>query len=151
MQSCSTQRCWSEATPTLTHWAFVMKINHRNRQPFRPRLQGTFPQKTAAVPASEGVRQCPVYWWSCNYLLKREKRNFVTFQDVWWVSISITTHHNSIHMVINCHGFRLTGGTPGKHRRHHHDVYRHASLGAAAPAFCVNYTAVWQTCFALCK
>ena len=35
---------------------------------------------------------------------------------------------------------------PGKHfethTRHHHDVYRHISLGAEAPAFCVNYTAV---------
>ena len=31
-----------------------------------------------------------------------EKRNFVTFQDVWWVRISITTHYNSIHMIINC-------------------------------------------------
>ena len=24
----------------------------------------------------------------------------------------------------------------------HHDVYCHVSVGAAAPAFCVNYTAV---------
>ena len=30
-------------------------------------------------------------------------------------------------------------GDTGKHlERHHHDVYRHASSGAAAPAFCVN-------------
>ena len=35
-----------------------------------------------------------------------------------------------------------------KHRRHHHDVYRRASLGAAAPALCVNYT---RESFALCE
>ena len=37
---------------------------------------------------------------------------------------------------------RLTRMTRGnnliKHRHHHHDMYRNASLGAAAPAFCVN-------------
>ena len=42
--------------------------------------------------------------------------------------------------------FRLTGVHQGNtmktHRRHHHDVYCHASLGAAAPDVCVNYTAV---------
>ena len=27
-------------------------------------------------------------------------------------------------------------------RRRHHDMYRHASLEATLPAFCVNYTAV---------
>ena len=27
-------------------------------------------------------------------------------------------------------------------RRNHRDEYRHASFGDAAPAFCVNYTAV---------
>ena len=47
---------------TLTHLVlFVMKINHRDRQPFRLRFQGTFPQKTASIPTSEGVRQHPVY------------------------------------------------------------------------------------------
>ena len=30
-----------------------MKIKYRDGQPFRPRLQWTFPQKTASVPASE--------------------------------------------------------------------------------------------------
>ena len=34
-------------------------------------------------------------------------------------------------------------GNPLKtHTHHHHDVYRHVSLGAAAPAFCLNYAAV---------
>ena len=56
-----------------------------------------------SLPASEGFRQRPVYWWwLCNYVILLKKRNFVTFQDVWWVSISITTHYNSIHMIINC-------------------------------------------------
>ena len=38
--------------------------------------------------------------------------------------------------------FRLTGGQTLKetHRRHHHDVYCHASFGSAALACCVNYT-----------
>ena len=39
-------------------------------------------------------------------------------------------------------GVRLTRRTRGntliKHLCHHHDVYRHASLGAGAPAFCMN-------------
>ena len=33
-----------------------------------------------------------------------------------------------------------TWETPCHHRCHHHDVYRHASLGATAQAFCVNYS-----------
>ena len=36
---------------TNTWW-----VNRRNGQPSWPRLQLTFPQKTASVPASEGVR-----------------------------------------------------------------------------------------------
>ena len=40
---------------------------------------------------------------------------------------------------------RLTRGHRGNtlktHRCHHHDVFHHASLGAAASSFCVNYTA----------
>ena len=71
---------------------------------------------------------------------KCKKRNSVTFQDVWWVRISITTHYNSIHVIINW--FRLTGGHQGNtlktHRSHHSGICRHASLGAAAPGFCVN-------------
>ena len=35
-----------------------------------------------------------------------------------------------------------TGETPWKHARHNHDMYRHVSLGAAAPSFCGNYAAV---------
>ena len=38
---------------TLTHWVFVMKINHRDRQPSGPRHQWTFPRKTAFVSTSE--------------------------------------------------------------------------------------------------
>ena len=38
---------------TLTHQVVVMIINHRDRQPSGPRLQGTFPQKTASVPVSD--------------------------------------------------------------------------------------------------
>ena len=34
------------------------------------------------------------------------------------------------------------GNTLKTHRRHHHNIYCQASLGAAALAFCVNYTAV---------
>ena len=35
----------------------------------------------------------------------KKKRNPVTFQDVWWVRISIMTHYNSIHMMINSCGY----------------------------------------------
>ena len=43
--------------------------------------------------------------------------------------------------------FILTVGHRGntlkkKHRHHHRDVHRHASLGSAVPAFCLNYTLV---------
>ena len=43
---------------------------------------------------------------------------------------------------------RLTGGHLRKHvikkshRHHHHNVYRHASLGPAALACCLNYSLV---------
>ena len=54
---------------TFAYQAFMMKINHCDSKTFRLRLQGTFPQKTASIPASEGVRQHPVYWWwLCNYV-----------------------------------------------------------------------------------
>ena len=43
-----------------------------------------------------------------NYVIQQEKSNFVTFQDVWWVNILITTHYNSIQTV---RGFRFTGDT----------------------------------------
>ena len=33
-----------------------MKINHREGQPSVPRLQGTFPQKMASVPASDSFQ-----------------------------------------------------------------------------------------------
>ena len=66
----------------------MMKINLRDRQSSRLRLQWT------------------------------EERNFVTFQDVWWVRISITTHYNSIHMIINSTGLDWQEDTwepPWKH------------------------------------
>ena len=56
-------------------------------------------------PPSPKVRESDrvaVYWWQlCNYVIKSEKRNFVTSQDAWWVRIPITTHYYSIHMIIS--------------------------------------------------
>ena len=46
------------------------------------------------------------------------------------------------------------GNTLKTHRCHHHDVDRHASLGAAAPAFCVKLhggSSLLQQCLALCE
>ena len=90
------------------HWQknfyslFVLKKNHSNGQPSRLRLHWTFPQKTASVPVSEKVGQHPVYWWWLfDCVISSEKRNFVTFQDVWWVRISTITRHNCTHMIIN--------------------------------------------------
>ena len=49
---------------------FVLKINHRDGQPSRPRLQWTFPRKTVSIPASEGVRLLPVYWFRlCTHVI----------------------------------------------------------------------------------
>ena len=81
---------------TLTHRWFVMKIS----QPCRLR-QWTFPWKTASVPTSESDS---FQFTDGDYVtvISSEKRNFATFQDVWWVRISITPHYNSIHMIINC-------------------------------------------------
>ena len=42
-----------------------------------------------------------------------KKRISVTFQDVWWVRISSTTHYNSIYMIINCLEVCINRGTPG--------------------------------------
>ena len=58
----------------------------------------------------------------------------------WWLRISITTHYNRIHIIRNCHPFRFGGhlGNTLKTYLHPH----HDSLGAAASAFCVNYTEV---------
>ena len=47
------------------------------------------------------------------WLYNLEKPNFVTFQDVWWVRSSITTHYNSIHMIIDID--EINRRTPGKH------------------------------------
>ena len=46
--------------------------NHGEGQPFWQRHQWTFPQKTASLPASDSVRQHPVYWWQlCNLEWKK--------------------------------------------------------------------------------
>ena len=72
----------------------------------------------------------PYYWWTepvwMDKLASRiegvsivPSDNFVPFQDVWWVRISVTTHYNSIHMIINWPrvwiGRRDTGETSWKH------------------------------------
>ena len=107
--------------------------------------ENSFPSKQSKT---DRVRNHPVDWWRlCYYVIKSEKRNFICFQDDWWVRISITTHYNSIHMIVNSQHVinrRTPGDTPWKktHRCHHHVVYHHASLGSAALACCMNYTLV---------
>ena len=78
----------------------------------------------------------PCQWESDSFQFK--KRNFVTFQDVWWVRISITTHYNSINMIINCQQVYIDRRTPGKHTNVIIMTSRHTSSGAAA-AFYVNH------------
>ena len=125
-----------------------MNINHRDRQPSWPRLQGTVLQKTASIPSSEGVRQCPVYWWwSCNYVILRQKRNFITFQDVWWVSISITTHYNNIHMIINCLDRGKTWETVTSSTWH---VLSRLFKSCSAGFLCELQAVRWR-CFGLCE
>ena len=90
------------------------KKNHCYCQPFQPR-QWAFSQKTAMALKSQ-TGSAVFWWWLCNYVVRaKKKRYFDTFQDVWWVSISVTTHYNCIHMIINSCGymFRLTGGRRG--------------------------------------
>ena len=49
----------------------VEKKNGHDGQPSRLRLQWTFPRKTSSGPASDRVRQHPVYWWRiCNLVWK---------------------------------------------------------------------------------
>ena len=86
----------------LSHRMFVMKTNHCSGQPSKPRLQWTFPGKQ---PPSLRVSQTASSLLMVIYVImsfKVKNSNFVTFQDVWWVRISITPHFNSIHMIINC-------------------------------------------------
>ena len=46
------------------------KNNLHDGQPSWPRLQWTFPQTAASIPASDIVRQLPLYWWRlCNYVI----------------------------------------------------------------------------------
>ena len=103
------------AKKTLTHQVFVMKINHRNHQASGPRLQGPLPGKH---PLSRWVRESDSFQFTDGvYVIMQFKEKFylLTFQDVWWVRISITTHYNSIHMIINCPLVLIDGGTLGKH------------------------------------
>ena len=68
---------------------FVMKKkNHLDGQPSWPRLQWTFPWKTAFILTNTESDSDP--FTDGDYAIKHKKRNFVTFQDVWWVRISIT-------------------------------------------------------------
>ena len=93
--------------------------------PSGPRLQWTFPQKTASLPVSDRVRQLPV-----------QKNVTSSLSRMFGGSGSQSLH------ILTASIWRQTGTTLKTHQRHDHDAYRHASLGAAAPAFCVNYTAV---------
>ena len=53
-------------------------------------------------PPSPLVRESDsIQFTDGDYVIKCEKCNFITFQDVWWVRISITTYYNSIHLLIN--------------------------------------------------
>ena len=64
----------------------MLKKNHCDRQASRLRLQRTLLQKTLSLPASEKVRQYPVYWWwLCNYL------NFLPRHDKVWLLMGCTT------------------------------------------------------------
>ena len=83
---------------TLTHHVFLMKINHSDHQPSRPRLQWTFPLKTASVFASVSDS---FQFTGDDSVIQSEKRNFVIFRVVWCGRISITTHYNSMHLIIN--------------------------------------------------
>ena len=106
-----------EASVILSYWLFVTFLpeklpvvlvtvsgnlcrNKSPRQPSRPRLQWTFPQKTASLPMSDSQTGSSVYWWwLCNYVIQSKTGNI--FQDAWWVRISITSLYNGIHMIIN--------------------------------------------------
>ena len=79
-----------------------MKINHLSpgKQPLSPRVSQT--ASSLLIPIM----------WLCNLAWKT---NFITFQDVWWVRISIATFYNSILMIINCLQVQIERRTPGKH------------------------------------
>lgn len=80
-------------------------LSHR-RSASWPDLSGLSPGKTASVPTSERVRQRQLMA-IINYVIRSEKCNFDTFQDVRWVRILITTHYNSIHTIINSQWLRV--------------------------------------------
>ena len=94
--------------PTLSHFFFC--VCHRQNKCLTAvvvtvvtvmvstpdRLQWTLPQKTAFIPAV--TESYSAQFTDGDYVINSEKSNFVTFLDVWWVRISITTHYNSIHM-----------------------------------------------------
>ena len=63
-----------------------------------------FPPENSLRPCGERFRQHPVTdsITDGDYVIKSRKCDSpVTFQDVWWVRISTTTHYNTIHMIIN--------------------------------------------------
>ena len=100
------------------------------------------------------VTKRPVcWWWLCN--LEWKMKNFVTFQDVWCVRISITTHYNSTHVIITYLRVEIHRGghwenTLKTHTRHHHDVY-HLFRSRSTSFLCELHSglSVLQWCFAL--
>ena len=96
---------------TLTHQVFVsfhyclVEKKKKNTAMISPPDRHSRELSSRKQPPSPRVRESDrvaVYWWQlCNYVIKSEKRNFVTSQDAWWVRIPITTHYNSIHMIIS--------------------------------------------------
>ena len=96
-----------------------------------------FPPETS-IPPCEWESQSRVYCWQlCNL---EQKRKLVTFQDVWWITISIVNTlwmHPTAAAVRRYIFNRRTVEKP--HRHEHHDVYHPASFGSAAPPCCINW------------
>ena len=61
---------------TLTHWVFVMKINHCDSQPSWPRLQWTLPPENSLRLLSEGVRLTGGHQGN---ILKKHRRHHVVY------------------------------------------------------------------------
>ena len=94
-------------------------------------------------PHSDRVRQVQFTDGDDVMMSLRVKTSRCHVQDVCWVRISITTHYNSIHVILNCQQVQIDRRTPGKHVGNtqtssswcHRDVivtssYPHASLGS---------------------
>ena len=58
-----------------------------------------------------------------DYVIMQFRVKNVTFQDVW-VRISITTHNNSMHMIISYPWVYIDKGTLGKHLENTRDIIR---------------------------